>query len=1246
VSKHFPENVPSAVELVAPSNRSSAKALAVFFSPVHEQSDSSSEAIQPISTDLPAADELLLPMSDELRDMCKSTENGLAGSLPAYMIPGIFIPITKMPWTSAGKLDRNRLRNLVQNLSREAMAPYRLNSMVNKKQPTTASERKLHKMVCSVLNLPTSEVGINDSFIRLGGNSVLSMRLVAAAQAENFNISVLDIFTQPKISDLAAKYRDVDDSTPIEKSIEPFQLLQPPLSLGPVIHEIAVQCRVPKTQIQDVLPVSALQEALYTLSIKQSGAYVAQHVLDLTTGIDIGKLKAAWEMAIREVDIMRTRIVQLKSGQFLQAVLHHSPITWREASSLDDVELYAKRMPEHIGAGLTAYTIVQDSLGKTFFVWTIHHSVYDGWSIALMLQRVQHIYQTGKSSSPLTSYSKFIKYLTDINTETSKTFWTKTLSGSSSFQFPQQAHSASDVIATGQTLSHTMKFTPKKANDVTPSNAIRATWALLLAAYTGSDDVVFGETLTGRDISVAGITDVCGPTLSTVPTRVRINRTATVTELLKAISTDATERIPHQHFGISEIKRLGDDMATACDFQNLLVVQTAGADVLDSMWSVFDHGDQRNFFTYPLVLECTMGATSVELLAHYHESAISTFQVQRLLYGFESILTQLGTTSRVSDVRAFSEQDAQLLRTWNATEPIEVDDTIPSLFFKQVVKQPNAVAISAFDGDFTYAELNDLACRLAQELVQLGAGPEKLIPTCLDRSKWAVVGIMAILISGAAYVPLSPTHPPSRQQQIIADCKASIIVCSPDYTIRFAGTVAKVLGLSEASVLNLPATQREILLRANSRDTCYIIYTSGSTGVPKGVAVEHQAIASSSAAICAGLHITPNSRVFQFCSFLFDVSIGEILTPLTCGATICMPSEQQRTTDVAGAITALGANWAFLTPSVACLIDGPYEVPTLKTLAVGGEAMTPEVIDKFASGLQLCNGYGPTEGTVFAVTNDKVSTQRDATNIGRVTQSGRSWLTSTTDPRQLAPIGAIAELSIEGPFLARGYLNDPEKTARSFVVNPSFMKIFSKSESTRIYRTGDLVRYAPDGSIVYIGRKDNQVKIAGQRVELGDVENHLQNDPRVRHAVVQLPKSGPGKNKLIATISLSTASSDTNINEQQWRTLLATPDISSLINQVRERLSDFVPAYMVPTVWAPVPRIPLLASAKVDKKQVGAWLETLDVATFQKILDLESIGVPVVPVTDTAVTLQEICAKVLGKSVEDVKPNRSWLCKP
>jgi len=288
---------------------------------------------------------------------------------------------------------------------------------------------------------------------------------------------------------------------------------------------------------------------------------------------------------------------------------------------------------------------------------------------------------------------------------------------------------------------------------------------------------------------------------------------------------------------------------------------------------------------------------------------------------------------------------------------------------------------------------------------------------------------------------------------------------------------------------------------------------------------------------------------------------------------------------------------------------------------------------------------GPTEGAVVAVANDQVLTQRDSSIIGRVLESGRAWLTNPENPNELAPIGAVAELCIEGPLLARGYLNNRAKTAESFVLNPVFLKQFVGTMQTRLYRTGDLVQYASDGSIRYIGRKDNQVKLAGQRMELGEIEHHLQADKSIRQAIVQMPKSGPAKKKLTAILSFHSLPTNLDATNGPWNIPLGHPEALRQINDARNRLSDLVPSYMVPTVWVCVYNIPTLASSKLDRKQVGFWLEGLEEETYRRILELESSSEPLVPVTEVAQKLQIIWAKVLNIPLAKVEPNKSWLGK-
>ena len=699
------------------------------------------------------------------------------------------------------------------------------------------------------------------------------MRLVAAAQAEHLNLSVIDIFKQPKISDLAAKCPVSEPSSKVERSIETFELLPNDFKRAHVLQELSTTCRIPKNKIQDAYPTSPLQEAFVALSIKQPGAYVAQHILSLAKSVDIKRFKAAWERAVQEIDLLRTRIAQLQSGNFVQTVLVEDPIVWREVNTLQEAASEIANVPAYLGGKLATYTIVDTVKSGVYFVWTIHHAIYDGWSIALMMQRVQDLYQVGSSTIPKVPYTNFIKYLLDSSRDASASYWKYNLAGAASYQFPQQHHFISNEAPKGETLQHTAKFAPRRHSDVTIPNIIRAAWAMLLSAYTGSDDVVFGETLTGRDVPVPGVTDICGPTLTTVSSRVQIKRDSTILDLFRSIAQGALDRIPHQHFGLSEIKRIDEDTAVACEFQNLLIIQNGNEKPAESIWSHYNNGVQEQYFTYPLVIECEADQTSIKITAYYDTNVISSWEVQHILYQFDSILTQLNSVGNVRDVHVFSEQDVQFVRSLNNTEPLVVNNTIPALFFEQSSAIPNKEAVAAWDGSFSYRELRESASQLAQELIRLGMGPEKLVPICVDKSRWAIVALMGVLISGAAYVPFSPDHPLSRHRQIIQDCDATVILCSPQYESRFSDVIKRVVPISESSIRQLPALRGEIPLRATPDNIAYILYTSGSTGVPKGVTIEHRAIASSSAAMCKALNIKPSSRLFQFASFVFDVSV-------------------------------------------------------------------------------------------------------------------------------------------------------------------------------------------------------------------------------------------------------------------------------------------------------------------------------------------------------------------------------------
>ena len=937
VKENLPENFQTAVEMVAPAGQR--PTLAVFFtSPsTAKQSKNPPQLGLPEKSVNADLDSLLLPMSENNASLCNVLKNSLTGALPAYMIPSLYIPLERIPWTTSGKLDRPRLCKIVSQIPKEMMAPFKLANVGQNRAPTTTMEKSLQTLWETNLKLASGSVTLDDNYFALGGDSVQAMRLVAAAREHQILLSVLDIFRKPNLSEMANACTYLEDDE--ESSLKPFGLLNHIGEVDQLVEEIVAQCQIGKDELVDAYPCTALQEGLITLSIKQPGAYVAHNVFRLPEALDIDQFKAAWEKAVEQMDILRTRIIRSSTDALLQAVLKREHIQWHEAKNVEVAIQSQKQLPEHNGAPLMRLTIVDKGVSQDrFFVWSIHHSLYDGWSMPRMLQRVEDIYFDESPPVPKASYAQFIRYLSETNSKACNDFWKSKFDGLQCSHFPSVSMLNAARNNSSKLLTYNVQLPNKQAmGSITLPTMIRAAWAILLSAHTGSDDVVFGETMTGRDIPIDGVIDMVGPTLTTIPSRIRTNVSCTVREFLQSIHRMATDVIPYQHTGLQNIRRLGTEAARACDFQNLLVIQTAGAQEESKMWHPQSSGVSSDFFTYPLVVECNMDRSIIHVDAHYDEGIISEWLVQRLLYQLESILGKLfsslpdGSTT-LDEIQVISEQDVNLIAQWNDYHPSPVKQCIHELFLERAVATPQAQAVCAWDGTFTYGELKTHADILSERLIRLGVTPEVLVPFCMDKSRWAIVAQLGVLMAGGAIVPLDPAHPMSRHSEILKDTHAKILLCSPQYQSRYAQVVETVIPIDEQTMAE-EQTMNEYeasVVQVSSTNTAYVIFTSGSTGRPKGVVVEHEAFCTSSKAFCAAMLMDIDSRVFNFASVTFDVGLMENLSPLTIGACVCLPNNDAKMY-VAAAIAGLRATWAFLTPSVASLID-PAAVPSLKTL--------------------------------------------------------------------------------------------------------------------------------------------------------------------------------------------------------------------------------------------------------------------------------------------------------------------------
>ena len=619
------------------------------------------------------------------------------------------------------------------------------------------------------------------------------------------------------------------------------------------------------------------------------------------------------------------------------------------------------------------------------------------------------------------------------------------------------------------------------------------------------------------------------------------------------------------------------------------------------------------------------------------ENVCHTFD-QALRCIFDNPHAAIGTIQLLGDPGLMQVQQ------WNKQRITECDACIHDVVYQQVQKHPQATAISSWDGDLTYQELNAIATRLGRRLFELGIGPEVKVPLCFEKSTVAIVVMLAVLQAGGVCVPMSPKYPPERFKTIVNDVMATVVLTAPQYVKLFQDFGCQTLGVDKLLLDALPAVDNPAQLsHVNPTNAAFIIYTSGSTGIPKGVVLEHKAICTSSQAHGTAFGIGGRSRVAQFAAYTFDVHIQDIFTTLQRGGCVCVISDEERLNDLSGAISRRKANWIDLTATVARFLK-PTDVPTIKTLVLAGEPVLPEVIEIWAQkSVTIYNSFGPAECSINASCSAKVMDKTQSSNIGFALPCCLFWVTDPNNPNVLGPLGAPGELLIEGPLLAREYLHDAEKTRRAFIYNPTWATSTSPPIKRRMYRTGDLVRYNLDGSLTYIGRRDTQIKIRGQRVEIEEIEHHICTQAAVQLAAVIMPTKGPCKTRLIAFVSLHKFAR--RYENDPELTLLrgsAREEAALQSENIRQRLCEVLLEYMIPSVWVPVSVLPLSRSQKLDRAKLQKWADGMEDAMYLEFIDIQ--GRKSVPATtEMEMKIGEVWADVLGIPDSAVSVERSFL---
>ncbi|KAM3079628.1 hypothetical protein ACMFMG_006040 [Clarireedia jacksonii] len=588
------------------------------------------------------------------------------------------------------------------------------------------------------------------------------------------------------------------------------------------------------------------------------------------------------------------------------------------------------------------------------------------------------------------------------------------------------------------------------------------------------------------------------------------------------------------------------------------------------------------------------------------------------------------------------DEDKDLIWKWNNSLPAPVDDLVHDLVSKNVQDNPKAPAVCAWDAELDYEELDDLSSRLSAVLEVQGVKKDVIVPLCFEKSAWTVVAMLAVIKTGGAFVLLDAGQPEGRLREIVRQTRADLMVCSQLQQVSASRIIPNTVAVSPEYLRQLPQLACSAS-KIDSNDTLFVVFTSGSTGLPKGVMSSHRSFVS-------GVHHRrsildmPNPRVFDFAAYSFDVSTDIILSTLIIGGCICVPSNAERQNDIAGAIRRMKVNSADLTPSVARLIK-PESVPDLQVLKLGGELSTVSDVDMWAEKTKLVNIYGPSECLVVA-TND-LTPGSDPRTIGRG-RGAVTWIVSPDNHHNLVPVGSVGELVVEGPIITKGYLHDPERTAVSFIESPYWLNAGwgpYTGRKSRLYKTGDLVHYNSDGSINFVGRKDTQVKIRGQRVELSEVEHHIEQQLFAKTglrlspvAELVTPNLDHGRPTLMAFIGLNHL-----LEEQGHREMPDTQIVQEALwavtKDINKSLLKVLPQYMVPTVYVPLWTLPLNNSGKTDRRQIrklGEALTRKDLTALRAPTRSAQKPGNISSLTAMEVRLRMLWSKVLKMEVSDI----------
>lgn len=1149
----------------------------------------------------------------------------LRQQLPDYMLPSVLVVLNEFPRNVSGKVDRKLL-------------PKPSFDTRTQLKPETRWEAMLCEKIASVLKLPS--VGVEDDFFAIGGDSISAIMLCTALRQQGYLLKASDVFARRTARQMTQALAGMQIITETKTEA---------VGTAVVADESQQQLIATYGEFAQLVPVLPLQKGMLFHAQLGGGAgsYHAFTRLELSGMLDIPRLQRALNAVLTrhpqlaglfDTDIADEPLFLLpKTSPALQW-----PLQVFDVSSLDTLEkvqriqkieddLLGQHYAVNRFGGMLNAGLIKRGAQHYSLLLIIHHLVVDGWSTPIILRDLLHSYAENTNQLPALNigYAPLIEQLASRDLSASRALWQRALDKVIPTVLFEHVTASSEMQEYALTLPQGLTealVQQTRQRGITLNVLMQSVWALILGSMANRNDVVFGMPVSGRTAPIAGIEDQVGLFLNTIPVRVQLQPHLSVWEQLAGLQQQHIELLENDGLGLAEIQQIAGGKNL---FDTLLVVENYP----DSDYLGYDLDGlrvqeitNRGYSHYPLAL-LVLPNKQIQLLVE-SRGAIDSPQLlaERIAHVLQLLIDQPDLPMARLCLQTAQEQ--QFIAQVNTTDwPVEAT-TLRQRLIEQAQQTPDAVALLDEQYQLTYDQLRQQVKHLALQLIRSGVQPGSIVAIGLPRSAQLSIAILAVIEAGAAYLPLDLGYPDERLFYMLSDAAPEILITASSQQQRFAEHAALILFdlLPDIKQPVEDVALEKVGKLLTSQHPAYLIYTSGTTGHPKGVLVSHQAIINRIEWMQHEYPMTAADVILQKTPCSFDVSVWEFFWAYMVGARLAMaaPEAHRDPEQLLAGIKDYSVTVMHFVPSMLAIFTATlteqYPLAQLKALGLkqvfcSGEALTKATAQAFSNSFnaELHNLYGPTEAAVDVTYKPAFG---DLSLGGAGVPIGKPvWNTQLRILDQYlrpVPVGDSGELYLCGIQLAIGYLGHADLTATRFVADP-----FANGQ--RMYRTGDVVRWLANGDVEYLGRADDQIKIRGLRVELGEIESLILQQPEIANAVVHATVLG---NDRIQSAQQMQADNRQLVAYFTVHDELRQHGFVLDVDALRQRLQQYLPAHMVPVAYMQLQQLPLSANGKLDRKALpkpqsgtavnegrlpSEGLERKLAALFSRILKLETV---------------------------------------